>query len=203
MRIVMTLATLLALSYGAYAGDDAPGVNSELHEVAGKCIKFNFGEGANFTITPVCGELCRCNPPLGGQAEFDTSVYHLEHAHARQLIGRVKSLVAQIAAYAADENVGELPKSLMLMPTTSDDTIIAICPRAHASLVKDAIKSCDTLKQYAVKVQLFEVADSGKNNSRGRSAPADRSRRDRAVHDARGIGQREFQGRYAARRREY
>ena len=162
MRIVMTLATLLALSYGAYAGDDAPGVNSELHEVSGKCIKFNFGEGANFNITPVGGELCRCNPPLGGQAEFDTSVYHLEHAHARQLIGRVKSLVAQIAAYAADENVGELPKSLMLMPTTSDDTIIAICPRAHASLVKDAIKSCDTLKQYAVKVQLFEVADSGK-----------------------------------------
>jgi hypothetical protein len=138
MRIVMTLATLLALHCGVYAGevfagDDVPGHT----------------EGA-------------IAPAAASQSECDTSVYHLEHAHARQLIGRVKSLVAQIAAYAADDNMGELPKSLVLMPTTSDDTIIVICPKAHAALVKHAIKSCDTLKQYAVKVQLFEVADSGK-----------------------------------------
>ena len=133
MRIVVTLATLLALPYGLLAGDDVPGLT----------------EGAIV-------------PAAASQAECDTSVYHLEHAHARQLIGRVKSLVAQIAAYSADDNVGALPKSLVLMPTSSDDTIIVICPRAHAALVKHAIKSCDSLKQYAVKVQLFEVADSGK-----------------------------------------
>ncbi len=82
--------------------------------------------------------------------------------HAAQLIGRVKSLITQISAYAADEDVASLPKSLVLLSTTTDDTIIAICPKAHAALVKHAIKSCDTLKQYAVKVQLFEVADNGK-----------------------------------------
>jgi hypothetical protein len=160
MRIVMTLATLLALSCGAfagglYAGDEPP------------CVKFDFNltqssGGANFDITPVAGELCRITPPLPDKGDCDTSVYQLEHARADQIIGRVKSLVAQIAAYAADENVAGLPKSLVLLPTSSGDAIIAICPKAHASLVKHAIKSCDTLKQYAVKIQLFEVADTGK-----------------------------------------
>ncbi len=138
MRIFLTLATLLALhatldSGGLYAGDELPGLT----------------EGALV-------------PAVTAQAGCDTSVYHLEHAHAAQLIGRVKSLITQISAYAADEDVASLPKSLVLLSTTSDDTIIAICPKAHAGLVKHAIKSCDTLKQYALKVQLFEVADNGK-----------------------------------------
>jgi hypothetical protein len=138
MRIFLTLATLLALhatldSGGLYAGDELPGLT----------------EGALV-------------PAVTTQAGCDTSVYHLEHAHAAQLIGRVKSLITQISAYAADEDVASLPKSLVLLSTTTDDTIIAICPKAHAALVKHAIKSCDTLKQYAVKVQLFEVADNGK-----------------------------------------
>jgi hypothetical protein len=138
MRIVVTLAALLALHFGVltgglYAGDDAPGAAAD-------------------AIVPAAT----------AQGECDTSVYHLEHARAGQLIGRVKSLIAQISAYAADEDVAGLPKSVVLLPTSSDDTIIAICPRAHASLVKHAIKSCDALKQYAVKVQLFEVGDSGR-----------------------------------------
>jgi hypothetical protein len=138
MRIFLTLATLLALhatldSGGLYAGDELPGLT----------------EGALV-------------PAVVAQAGCDTSVYHLEHAHAAQLVGRVKSLITQISAYAADEDVASLPKSLVLLSTSTDDTIIAICPKAHAALVKHAIKSCDTLKQYAVKVQLFEVADNGK-----------------------------------------
>ncbi|HEV7999587.1 MAG TPA: hypothetical protein VGP63_06895 [Planctomycetaceae bacterium] len=138
MRIVVTLAALLALHSGVlagglYVGDDAPGAAAD-------------------AIVPAAT----------AQGECDTSVYHLEHARAGQLIGRVKSLIAQISAYAADEDVAGLPKSVVLLPTSSDDTIIAICPRAHASLVKHAIKSCDALKQYAVKVQLFEVGESGR-----------------------------------------
>jgi hypothetical protein len=138
MRIVVTLAALLALHSGVlagglYAGDEAPGAAAD-------------------SIVPAAT----------AQGECDTSVYHLEHARAGQLIGRVKNLIAQISAYSADEDVAALPKSVVLLPTSSDDTIIAICPRAHAALVKHAIKSCDALKQYAVKVQLFEVADSGK-----------------------------------------
>ena len=138
MRIVVTLAALLALhsginAGGVFAGDDLLGVDA----------------------TAIA-------PASATKGECDTSVYHLEHAHAGQLIGRVKNLIAQIAAYSADEDVAALPKSLVLLPTTSDDTIVAICPRSHAALVKHAITSCDALKQYAVKVQLFEVSDSGR-----------------------------------------
>ncbi len=138
MRIVVTLATLLALHSGVlagglYAGDEAPRAAADAIVPAGTA-----------------------------PGDCDTSVYHLEHARAGQLIGRVKSLIAQISAYAAEEDVAALPKSVVLLPTSSDDTIIAICPRAHAGLVKHAIKSCDSLKQYAVKVQLFEVGDNGK-----------------------------------------
>ena len=134
MRIVVTLAAMLALSCGAFAGDGLP---------------------AGLFQGPT-------TPAVTARGESDTSVYHLQHAHAHQLIDRVKSLVAQLAACAADDDVAALPKALVLLPTTSDDTIIAICPKAHAALVKHAIKSCDSLKQYAVKVQLFEVTDSGK-----------------------------------------
>ncbi|HXY34171.1 MAG TPA: hypothetical protein VEI07_08080, partial [Planctomycetaceae bacterium] len=134
MRIVVTLAAMLALSCGAFAGDGLP---------------------AGLYQGPT-------SLAAGARVESDTSVYHLQHAHAHQLIDRVKSLVAQLAACAADDDVAALPKALVLLPTTSDDTIIAICPKAHAALVKHAIKSCDSLKQYAVKVQLFEVTDSGK-----------------------------------------
>jgi hypothetical protein len=132
MRIVVTLATLLALPCGLYAGDDSPGA-----------------------------DVAAIVPAATAQGDCDTSVYHLEHARAGQLIDRVRNLVAQVAAYAADEDVAALPKSLVLLPTTSDDAIVAICPRAHAAFVKHAIKSCDASKQYAIKVQLFEVADNG------------------------------------------
>ena len=47
------------------------------------------------------------------------------------------------------------------MPTTSDDTLVAICPREHAELVKQAIEDCDAEKQYAVRVQLFEISPNG------------------------------------------
>jgi hypothetical protein len=165
MRIVVTSALLLALSCGVNADRLCAG-----DEPSGVSVDFNFtptspAGNVKFNITPVVGELCRCNPPLGGlmgHADCDTSVYHLEHAHAAQVIARAKSLITQIAACAADGDVNALPTSLILLPTTSDDAIIAICPKTHVGLVSHAIKSCDALKQYAVKVQLFEVADSGK-----------------------------------------
>jgi hypothetical protein len=138
MRIVVTLAALSALFCAVFAGRILAGDE-----------------------TPSAA-LAATVPAANTQAECDTSVYHLEHAHAAQLVGRVKSLIAQITAYAADDEVAALPKSLVLLPTSSDDALIAICPRAQAGLVKDAIRSCDTVKQYAVKVQLFEVADNGK-----------------------------------------
>ncbi len=47
------------------------------------------------------------------------------------------------------------------MPTTSDDALVAICPREHAALVKQAVEDCDVEKQYAVKVQLFEISPNG------------------------------------------
>jgi hypothetical protein len=133
MRIVVTLAALLALPFAVLAGEDSTGADAP----------------ALVSSAPAA-------------SDCDTSVYHLEHARANQLIGRVKCLIKQMAACTSDEDVADLPSSLVLLPTTSDDAIVAICPRAHAAIVKHAIQSCDALKQYAVKVQLFEVADSGK-----------------------------------------
>jgi hypothetical protein len=133
MRIVVTLAALLALPFAVHAEEDSTGADAP----------------AVVSSAPA-------------SSDSDTSVYHLEHARANQLIGRVKSLIKQIASCTNDEDVADLPASLVLLPTTSDDSIVAICPRAHAALVKHAIQSCDALKQYAVKVQLFEVSDSGK-----------------------------------------
>src|ERR1700693_2132166 len=107
MRIVVTLAALLALPFAVFAGEDSTGADAPA--------------------------LASSSP---ASSESDTSVYHLEHARANQLIGRVKSLIKQIASCTNDEDVADLPASLVLLPTTSDDSIVAICPRAHAALVK-------------------------------------------------------------------
>jgi hypothetical protein len=138
MRIVVTLAALSAMFCAASAGRVAAGDESPNAEAAATAC------------------------PATTQSETDTSVYHLEHAHASELVARVKSLIAQVSAYAADDDVAALPKSLVLLPTSSDDAIIAICPRAQAGIVKDTIHSCDTIKEYAVKVQLFEVTENGR-----------------------------------------
>jgi hypothetical protein len=143
MRIVVTLAALSALFCAASVGPVVAGDESPNAEVAATA--------------------CAANT----QSDTDTSVYHLEHSHASELVARVKNVIAQLSAYAADEDVAALPKSVVLLPTSSDDTIIAICPRAQAAIVKDTIRSCDTVKEYAVKVELFEIAENGKATSVG------------------------------------
>jgi hypothetical protein len=101
-------------------------------------------------------------PDLTTPGKYDTSVYHLKHARARQIIPAVKQTIVKCLSA---ESVGKPPASsvmsVVFMPTTSDDTLVAVCSREHAAIVKQAIEACDVEKQYAVRVQLFEVSPNG------------------------------------------
>jgi hypothetical protein len=144
MRTVALLAAILALPCGLFADDSqVPAID--------------------LTIAPPA--TCTSDtPPAGATAsgKYDTSVYHLKHAHARQIIPAVrqalcKSFAAEAAGHAGCCSV----VSVVFMPTSSDDTLVAICPREQADVVKQAIESCDVEKQYAVKLQLFEISPTG------------------------------------------
>ncbi len=51
--------------------------------------------------------------------------------------------------------------SVVFIPTSSDDTLVAMCRREHAARVKQAIEACDVEKQYTVKVEVFEMGSDG------------------------------------------
>jgi hypothetical protein len=95
--------------------------------------------------------------------KYDTSVYPLLHARARQIIPAVRqALCKSLAVQAATDPTKPSIVSVIFMPTSADDALVAICPKEHASQVKEAIAACDVEKQYAVKLQLFEVSAEGK-----------------------------------------
>jgi len=101
-------------------------------------------------------------PDLTTPGKYDTSVYHLKHTRARQIIPAVKRTIVKCLSA---ESVGKPPASsvvsVVFMPTTSDDTLVTVCSREHAAIVKQAIEACDIEKQYAVRLQLFEVSPNG------------------------------------------
>src|SRR5579862_4234951 len=86
-----------------------------------------------------------------GASGYDTTVYQLKHARAHAILPNISRQLAQKVAGV----------QVVLLPTTADDALVAICPRQQTPLVKQAIEACDVKRQYAVKVQLFEIADDG------------------------------------------
>ena len=149
MRTVALLAAILVLPCGLFA-DDTPISN------------------LNIAIAPPAVSQPPESPLDGPSADgtvsskYDTSVYHLKHVSARQIIPTLRQAICKsLTAEAAGKLPAHAVVSIVFMPTTSDDTLVAICPREHAELVKQAVETCDVAKQYAVKVQLFEVAANG------------------------------------------
>jgi hypothetical protein len=147
MRTIATLAAILVLPCALNADDTAaPSLNIAI-------------------AAPATEQAAECNAVLPAGAptssKYDTSVYHLKHAHARQVIPAVQKTICKLATEAAGEHSAHQVVSVAFMPTTSDDTLVAVCRREHAALVKQAIEACDVAKQYAVKVQLFEVNEDG------------------------------------------
>lgn len=153
MRTVATLAAILVLPCGLFA-DDAQTTNLNIAIPAPAAEK-----------QCECPSRCECPAVmLTGTAtpgKYDTSVYQLKHVHARQVIPAVQRAICKHAAEAAGEHAAHTTVSVAFMPTTSDDALIAVCRREHAALVKQAIEECDIARQYAVKVQLFEVTANG------------------------------------------
>ena len=148
MRTIATLAAILVLPCAVNADDPpAPSLNIAI-------------------AAPATEPAAECNavlpPGAATSSKYDTSVYHLKHAHARQVIPAVQRAICKLATEAAGEHTAHQLVSVAFMPTTSDDTLVAVCLREHAALVKQAIEECDVTKQYAVKVQLFEVNADGK-----------------------------------------
>ncbi len=112
-----------------------------------------------------------CQAGLASLAAYDTSVYHLEHVRAHDVIGAVRDAVFKsLTRQAAEKKAAPQSFSLVLIPTTSDDSLVAICPREHAAAVKEAVRACDVVHRYAVKVQVFEVTKNGETIPAG--APA-------------------------------
>jgi hypothetical protein len=149
MRTVALLAAILVLPCGLFA-DDTPISN------------------LNIAIAPPTvsqpPESSLDGPSADGtvSSKYDTSVYHLKHVSARQVIPTLRRAICKsLTAEAAGKLPAHSVVSIVFMPTTSDDTLVAICPREHAELVKQAVETCDVAKQYAVKVQLFEVGSNG------------------------------------------
>jgi hypothetical protein len=144
MRTVATLAAILVLPCGLF-GDDAPTPNLNIAIAAPAAEK----QGESATTLPA-------GPATSGK--YDTSVYQLKHVHARQIIPAVQRTICKHAAETAGEHA---VVSVAFIPTTADDALVAVCRREYAVLVKQAVEECDVAKQYAVKVQLFEVTASG------------------------------------------
>jgi hypothetical protein len=100
-------------------------------------------------------------PDLTTPGKYDTSVYHLKHARARQIIPAVKQTIVKCLSAETAGTPSSSVVSVVFLPTTSDDTLVAVCSREHAALVKQAIEACDVEKHYAVRLQLFEVSSNG------------------------------------------
>jgi hypothetical protein len=151
MRTIATLAAILVMPCALYA-DDAPATSLNI-AIAAPAVE----------QPPEGNAVLPTGPATSGK--YDTSVYHLKHVHARQVIPAVQKAICKLATEAAGEHAAHQVVSVAFMPTTSDDTLVAVCRREYAALVKQAIEDCDVAKQYAVKVQLFEV------NANGKTAP--------------------------------
>jgi hypothetical protein len=146
MRTVATLAAILVLPCGLIA-DDA------------QTTKLNIAIAAPAKEQCECPAVMLTGTPTS--SKYDTSVYQLKHVHARQIIPVVQRAICKHAAESVGEHAAQTVVSVAFMPTTSDDALIAVCRREHAALVKQAIEECDVARQYAVKVQLFEVTAGG------------------------------------------
>lgn len=145
MRIVATLAAILALPCGVFADEpQASEINATISQ-------------------PAVSQPAVAAADVTTSGKYDTSVYHLSHTRARQIIPAVRQALCK--SLAAEAAAGQPPVhpvvSIVFMPTTADDALVAICPREHAALVKQAVEDCDVEKQYAVKVQLFEISPNG------------------------------------------
>jgi hypothetical protein len=147
MRTAATLAAILLLPCGLFADDD---IRTPLNiKIAAPAVE---QEAECAAVTPAAA---------AASSKYDTSVYHLKHVHARQIIPAVQRAICKHATEAAGDHATHAVVSVAFMPTTSDDTLVTVCRHEHAALVKEAVAECDVAKQYAVKVQLFEVTASG------------------------------------------
>ena len=153
MRTVALLAAILALPCGLFADDsETPAIDLT---IAPPTASTSETPAADATVS----------------GKYNTSVYHLKHTHARQIIPAVrqalcKSLGGDAAAHSETPSV----VSVVFMPTSADDALVVICPREQADRVKQAIENCDVVKQYAVRVQLFEISAGGEAVAVGQPA---------------------------------
>jgi hypothetical protein len=153
MRTVALLAAILALPCGLFADDsETPAIDLT---IAPPTASTSETPAADATVS----------------GKYNTSVYHLKHTHARQIIPAVrqalcKSLGGDAAAHSETPSV----VSVVFMPTSADDALVVICPREQADRVKQAIENCDVVKQYAVRVQLFEISAGGEAVAGGQPA---------------------------------
>ncbi len=144
MRTVALFAAILALPCGLFADDsETPAID--------------------LTIAPPTASTSETpSADATASGKYNTSVYHLKHAHARQIIPTVRqALCKSFAEEAAGHTGSPSVVSVVFMPTSADDALVAICPREQADRVKQAIEACDVEKQYAVRVQLFEISAGG------------------------------------------
>jgi hypothetical protein len=144
MRTVALFAAILALPCGLFADDsETPAID--------------------LTIAPPTASTSETpSADATASGKYNTSVYHLKHAHARQIIPAVRqALCKSFANEAAGHTGSSSVVSVVFMPTSADDALVAICPREQADRVKQAIDACDVEKQYAVRVQLFEISAGG------------------------------------------
>ncbi len=153
MRTVALLAAILALPCGLFADD------SETSAI-------------DLTIAPPTASTSETpSADATASGKYNTSVYHLKHAHARQIIPAVRqALCKSFADEAAGHSGSPSVVSVVFMPTSADDALVAICPREQADRVKQAIEACDVEKQYAVRVQLFEISAGGEAVAVGKPA---------------------------------
>jgi hypothetical protein len=152
MRTFVTLAAVLILPSGLFGAEPLSSGNSAgLH-------------------CPLGAECCDVACAANRAENFNTSVYHLKHAHGRQIIPGIREALRRglTAKWAGSEEARYA--SIVLIPTSSDDAIVAICPIEHASLIKEVIEACDTPQQYVVKAQVFAVSANGQSTPVGSSS---------------------------------